>query len=274
MTENINPYLQLINCEPKPTIFHAQEKMIHLIITGEQGVKAQMGPKSSEFPAFSVYVFYDQQRSYQIPFFNDAPVTIGIISISIVALHQFISKGTDELNFYQSEIFDKQQYHLMEEASPTIKRCIGEILENQDNLLFIEAKKYAILADFFLGSRKKTNYTCPFLNKQENIEKIIQAKKFIIADLSKNPTHSEIAKEVGINEFNLKTGFKEVYGKSCTQYLKDYKLTESRRIIADGKATVGEVADMMGYNNVSHFIDLFKQKFGMTPKQFSLHARN
>jgi AraC-like DNA-binding protein len=274
MSKNNNPVLQLIHCDAKPQIFTAPAKMIHLIIMGGKGVKSQMGPRISEFPPHSVYVFYDQQRQYQLPFFSETKVTIGIISISIVALHQFISKGTDELNFFETEIFSKQQYHQMAEASPTTKRCFDEIIKNQQNLLFVEAKKYAILADFFLGSKQKTQYNCPFLNRKENVDKIMEAKKFLITDLTKNPTLADIAKHCGINEYNLKTGFKEIYGKSCTQYLKDYKLSEARRLISEGQYTVGEVADILGYNNVSHFIDLFKAKFGITPKQFALNVKS
>ena len=31
-----------------------------------------------------------------------------------------------------------------------------------------------------------------------------------------------------------------------------------------------EIADQLGYTNVSHFIDAFKKKYGVTPKKFEM----
>ena len=35
---------------------------------------------------------------------------------------------------------------------------------------------------------------------------------------------------------------------------------------------VNEIADELGYNSPSHFIDAFKKKFGVTPKKYQQSA--
>ena len=38
--------------------------------------------------------------------------------------------------------------------------------------------------------------------------------------------------------------------------------------------SVTEVAFSLGYENISHFINIFKRNFGITPKQYSLSLVN
>jgi len=66
--------------------------------------------------------------------------------------------------------------------------------------------------------------------------------------------------------FNLKP-FKEIYGNTPYQYLLDHKLEIASQIIISGKYQVNEVAFKIGYNNISHFIEAFKKKYGVTPKK-------
>ncbi len=51
-------------------------------------------------------------------------------------------------------------------------------------------------------------------------------------------------------------------------YLTNLKLNEVARFLKFSSVT--EVAYDLGYENISHFIKLFKKKFGLTPKQYSL----
>jgi AraC-like DNA-binding protein len=151
-----------------------------------------------------------------------------------------------------------------------VRRCIHEILENQNNHLLKEAKKYAILDDYFNASRRQTAYKCPFLNQKENVTKVRDAKEYLISDLQNAPTIKELAKHVALNEHNLKTGFKEIYGKTIHAFVKDYKMSKARELILKREFQIAEIADQLGYTNVSHFIDAFKKKFGVTPKKFEL----
>jgi AraC-like DNA-binding protein len=47
-------------------------------------------------------------------------------------------------------------------------------------------------------------------------------------------------------------------------------MTKARELILLREYQIAEIADQLGYTNVSHFIDAFKKKFGITPKKFEL----
>lgn len=227
-----------------------------------------MGPRTVELPAQSSYLIYDQNRSFDLNLMAQEQSFVCIIQLTIETLHHFISKGSDELNFVGTELFGKTQYHHLEENSGVIRMCLHEMVQNPDNLLIHEAKKFSILADYFGSSSRQSSYKCPFLNQKENVIKIRDAKALLINDLQNTPTIPEMAKKIGLNEYNLKTGFKEIYGKTIHAWIKDYKMAFAREQIEKQEYQVAEIADMLGYTNISHFIDAFRKKYGITPKQY------
>lgn len=97
------------------------------------------------------------------------------------------------------------------------------------------------------------------------IKRSIQIMK---ANLKNNITVSEIAYKLNMSLPNYSSKFKKLIGMTPNDYLKNLKLDEAKRLLRTKSVT--EVAYDLGYENISHFITLFKKKFGLTPKQYSL----
>ena len=60
-------------------------------------------------------------------------------------------------------------------------------------------------------------------------------------------------------------------GISPNEYYKSIKLTEAKKLLKNKNVT--EIAFDLGYENISHFISLFKDKYGMTPKKYILNIK-
>jgi len=101
-----------------------------------------------------------------------------------------------------------------------------------------------------------------------NPDKIKHAKEHLLKNLDEAPTIKELSKLAGLNEFQLKAGFKEIYGNTVYGYLLDHKLDHARVLLDSKKLKVNEVAAQIGYSNTSHFIAAFRKKFGITPKKY------
>ncbi|MEL6845426.1 MAG: helix-turn-helix transcriptional regulator, partial [Bacteroidota bacterium] len=76
-----------------------------------------------------------------------------------------------------------------------------------------------------------------------------------------------------LNEYQLKVGFKNVYGNTVYQHLTNYKMEHARRLLDKQDLRVNEVSDLVGYSNPSHFIVAFKRRFGVTPKKYLMSLR-
>lgn len=62
--------------------------------------------------------------------------------------------------------------------------------------------------------------------------------------------------------------FKETFGSSFVEYLKDYRLTMAARMLTGSDNSILTVASEVGFDNLSYFNRCFKKKFGMAPGQY------
>jgi len=98
-----------------------------------------------------------------------------------------------------------------------------------------------------------------------DIDRIRHAKDILIQNMETPPTLTELANLVCLNTTKLKIGFKEVFNKTVFGYLRDIRMDYARLLFEDGKMNVNEVSYNIGYADVSRFIHLFKERFGVYP---------
>ena len=54
-------------------------------------------------------------------------------------------------------------------------------------------------------------------------------------------------------------------GTGFIEYLNDYRLTIAERLLRTSDATVLEIAEKSGFDNLSYFNRMFKRKYGQSP---------
>lgn len=62
---------------------------------------------------------------------------------------------------------------------------------------------------------------------------------------------------------------KGLTGENPSVFFKTYKLNRAAELIKEGKYTVSEIADMTGFNTLSHFSTSFKKQFGVAPSEYN-----
>lgn len=101
-----------------------------------------------------------------------------------------------------------------------------------------------------------------------DIEKIYEARRILLASFAHPPTIVELSRAVGINDFKLKCGFREVFNQTIYECLFEYKMELAVKLLLDTDKSIAEVAGGCGYEYASHFTTAFKRRFGMTPTDF------
>ena len=97
-------------------------------------------------------------------------------------------------------------------------------------------------------------------------EKIKQAEAILLSHLQKSPPlMANIARAVTLSESTLKRYFKLIYGKSIYEYYLSRKMEKAKTLLLQNPISVNEVAELMGYEKVSHFIEIFKKHHGFSP---------
>jgi AraC-like DNA-binding protein len=194
------------------------------------------------------------------------------MSITLEKLHELFIH--EPLPFLKPENI-KQKYYDERDIPSNLLVELNQLFNIQlspnANRLYYQGKILELLALYF-SERKPDTENCPFLNNEDLVRKIKHAKEHLLAHEDKPPTIKELARLAGLNEYQLKAGFKEIYGNTVYGYLLDHKLDHARMLLDSHKYQVAQVAYQVGYTNPSHFIAAFKKKFGVTPKKYLMAA--
>lgn len=96
--------------------------------------------------------------------------------------------------------------------------------------------------------------------------KLEAARKLIGQNLQAPCSLIELAHKVGLNDFKLKKGFREVFGTTVFGYLNDLRMDKAQKMLLNAHS-VSEVAHEVGYKNAHHFAVAFKKRFNLLPSQ-------
>lgn len=81
-----------------------------------------------------------------------------------------------------------------------------------------------------------------------------------------------IARSIGISEGHLSHVFKKETSYTALGYLTLYRIHMARRLLADCRYKVYEVAGMVGYRDVAYFGSTFKKLTGLSPRSIRTAA--
>jgi len=104
-----------------------------------------------------------------------------------------------------------------------------------------------------------------FIKLERDKRKLIEAKELLTAKLSNPPTIIELSKLVGINEYKLKKGFKELFGTTIFGYIHASRMSLAKRLLLGTDKSAKEIAYETGYTSPQYFSNAFKKQFGVTP---------
>lgn len=107
--------------------------------------------------------------------------------------------------------------------------------------------------------------------RKSDIEKIHQVKAVIEQKMDEPFSLLDLSRMVGINDFKLKKGFREIYGTTVFGYLHDLKMQRAKQMLLNLDTTISEVSRLAGFKNQTHFTVAFKRKFGVVPGKIARH---
>lgn len=79
---------------------------------------------------------------------------------------------------------------------------------------------------------------------------------------------NNIAREMLISRTKLYYKIKNLTGDTPTDFFRKYKLNRAMELLQAGNAKIAIVAEMVGYNSPSYFTKLFKEHFGVLPREY------
>lgn len=97
---------------------------------------------------------------------------------------------------------------------------------------------------------------------------IAKAKKYIEEYFNQDISLKEVADSVNLNPSYFSTLFMQNTGVSYTEHLTKIRIEKAKALLKDTDYKVYEIAEMIGYQNVTYFNRTFKKITGVTPVEY------
>ena len=157
--------------------------------------------------------------------------------------------------------------------SPAMHHIIQEVLHCRFTgplqALFLRAKCLELLVLQAEAAAQPPRSARPAVLRQPaDRERLVAARDYVQARLHQPPSLPEVARAVGLNEYKLKRGFKELFGETVFGYLTQQRLELARTLLLDTQKTASEIGYELGYSSPQHFNNAFRQKYGQPPQTY------
>ncbi|MDX2283758.1 MAG: AraC family transcriptional regulator [Bacteroidia bacterium] len=259
--------------EPEPHfLLHAPKGVVQLYCCAEGAVRFRVLPGQYELTLGRerCYLMYNPAQDLHFALSVQPHSRMAWLHLSVEKLHKLFVPELDSLHFLRSDSLNKR-FYAEQAAQPSLSAVIFQLshvaVSPVVRPVYLRAKALELIS-LFLNPEEGQHDACPFLQDTANIDKIRLARRILQERMLHPPTIPELAREIGLNEFQLKAGFKNIYGDTVYNYLMEYRMQVARKLLDSGQHKVNEASYAVGYANPSHFIAAFRKKFGITPKKY------
>ena len=90
----------------------------------------------------------------------------------------------------------------------------------------------------------------------------------MLSFLNKHWTTEEMAEFVGFSKSHFYHTYKSIYGISPTNDIINARIESAEQLLLYDKKGISEIAELLGYENTTHFIRQFKSKTGFSPSEY------
>jgi AraC-like DNA-binding protein len=109
----------------------------------------------------------------------------------------------------------------------------------------------------------------PVTLSMQEAQAIYLARTKMEEGLKQEWTIKDLTQVTGLNDYKLKTGFQQLYQSSPADYLRDVRMEKAWHLLSGKKYSVSQVAEKVGYTNLSAFSKAFKKYYNMTARERS-----
>ncbi|HCF6113951.1 helix-turn-helix transcriptional regulator [Pseudomonas aeruginosa] len=153
-------------------------------------------------------------------------------------------------------------------AGPPLQALARQLLlcplQGELRVLYLSGKALEltahVLATLDVQSSTSTAITLPARHR----DCLHRARDLLMWDLCHPPSLDWLASQVGLSVTLLTRGFRQLFGMSVYEFVREQRLQQAYRMLATGECSVSATAGLCGYTD-SHFSKAFQKRFGIAP---------
>jgi AraC family transcriptional activator of pyochelin receptor len=225
---------------------------------------------------------YENEGIYET-YANDAILKIDINLHAPSYLYQLIGEELEEVSPEIRKLVEENHQSFFSDINlitPAMRSALDQILNcpftGNTRRIYLESKCLELIAlrleQFKQGDRYDRKPLCSL--KPDDVDRIYLARDILTENADRPPSLMQLARQVGLNDFKLKLGFRQIFGTTVFGYVHRHRMETARQLLSDRRMNVKEVAQAVGYANQSRFAAAFRQQFGMNPKAYLLNKKS
>ena len=139
----------------------------------------------------------------------------------------------------------------------------GMFCDADENTLFkIKSEFEGILTDLYTEPTKTAARKSSLFNA---------AIEYMNAHMGEPISLSSLALELCVSVSTLKKVFQKESGGGVNKYYIDMKLDTAKKMLCEGDASIGEIAEKLGFSSQFYFSELFKSRYSLSPTAYRKH---
>ena len=202
-----------------------------------------------------------------------------IIDIQIVR-KQFLKKRTTNVSLLNQRLYEifvdtdhenRFAHHgaLNLKMADFVKKMKKIKSKGMVKVLKIEALVYEMLSLHIQKHNKfQKGVQLPTSLSKSELKIIRKIGNKIIKNHSFNYSLDQLSLESGLSQAKLQDGFKFLYTRTVTEYIRHVRLEAARDLMSSGDLNVSQVVYSIGFTSRSYFSKIFKEKYGVTPNEY------
>lgn len=126
----------------------------------------------------------------------------------------------------------------------------------------------AILMEMLVTLYRYSSGIFPVNESTGSFKIVFDIQKYIAKNYQSEISLDGLSKIFFVSKFYISRIFKKITGYKYKDYLILYRLSIAKEILFSTSNSVTDICAHCGYNNVNHFIRIFKSYVGMSPNQY------
>ena len=106
------------------------------------------------------------------------------------------------------------------------------------------------------------------VHRPASLQYICPAIEYIKANLHQKLTADSVAASAGLSKYYFLREFKKITGYTLTHYINLLRCEYAKDLLINGRYSVKETALLCGFENFTHFTNVFRTHTGLTPSAF------
>ena len=254
--------------------FITKEAGILFVLKGK--MEYEIGEDEIRILKSGEYLFYPKGITIHLTALKDTCILLFHLKREII--QSFI----ESIQNYGSRPFllEEQAYRVcifQEETTSLVDNQIEEVIsiffdgnKDVDFFLYLSLQKlmYYIFSDNHMLSKLAYLLESPFYP-----ETLVKIEAFLIENYHQPIRMKQLLQVVNISESQLNRLYKKYFQVSVMERLTAIRMEQAALLLRNPSITVTDTAVQVGYQSISAFVQQFKKKFGLSPKEFQSNAK-